>query len=162
MIQISADYAPSADYEFYPEPQALAMKTAIKDEKFHRGLEHFNAREFFEAHEVWEEIWLAETEPEKTFLQGLIQIAAAFHHYCRGNPQGAESLLASGIVKLTRFPAHHRGLDIAELRNTAKKWARALGNEEKPGKNELPVLISRAGRPPSRIPPKTNPGHNIC
>jgi uncharacterized protein len=162
MIQASADYAPSADYEFYPEPRALAMKTAIKNDKFQRGLEHFNAREFFEAHEVWEEIWLVETEPEKTFLQGLIQIAAAFHHYCRGNPQGAESLLASGIVKLTRFPAHYRGLDIARLRTAAKKWARALGDQEKPGKNELPTLISREDRLPSRIPPKTNPGHNIC
>jgi predicted metal-dependent hydrolase len=138
------------------------MKTATKNDKFQRGLEHFNAREFFEAHEVWEEIWLVEAEPEKTFLQGLIQIAAAFHHYCRGNPQGAESLLASGIVKLTRFPAHHRSLDIAGLRTAAKKWARALGNEENPGKNELPVLISRGVQPPSRISPKTKPGHNIC
>jgi predicted metal-dependent hydrolase len=138
------------------------MKTAIKNDKFQRGLEHFNAREFFEAHEVWEEIWLVEAEPEKTFLQGLIQIAAAFHHYCRGNPQGAESLLASGIVKLARFPANHRGLDIADLRTTAKKWARALGKEEKPSRSELPVLAQRVSRPPSRIPPKTNPGHNIC
>jgi uncharacterized protein len=162
MIQASAGGTPYADYEFYPEPQALAMKTAIKNDKFQRGLEHFNAREFFEAHEVWEEIWLVEAEPEKTFLQGLIQISAAFHHYCHGNPQGAESLLASGIVKLTRFPAHHRNLDIAGLRTAAKKWARALGNEEKPGKNELPTLISRGVQPPSRIPPKTNPGHNIC
>jgi uncharacterized protein len=138
------------------------MKTAIKDDKFQRGLEHFNAREFFEAHEVWEEIWLVETEPEKTFLQGLIQLAAAFHHYCRGNPQGAESLLASGIVKLTRFPGHHRGLDIAGLRTAAKKWARALGNDENLCRSELPMLMSRAGGWPSRTPVKIKPGHNIC
>src|SRR5271163_2127749 len=101
MIPISAGGTPCADYEFYPEPQALAMKTAIKNDKFQRGLEHFNAREFFEAHEVWEEIWLVEDEPEKTFLQGIIQIAAAFHHYRRGNSDGAESLLAAGIVKIS-------------------------------------------------------------
>jgi predicted metal-dependent hydrolase len=133
------------------------------DDKFQRGLQHFNRREFFEAHEVWEEIWLVETEPEKTFLQGLIQIAAAFHHYSRDNPQGAESLLASGIVKLTRFPAHHRGLDIAGLRTAAKKWARALGNGEKLGRSELPTLNSRgAGAAAARTHAKIKPGQNIC
>jgi predicted metal-dependent hydrolase len=139
------------------------MKTLIIDDKFQRGLKHFNRREFFEAHEVWEEIWLVETEPEKTFLQGLIQIAAAFHHYCRGNPQGAESLLASGIVKLTRFPGRHRGLDIAGLRTAAKKWARALGNEEKPNRSELPTLNSRgAGAAAARTSVRIKSGHNIC
>ena len=67
-----------------------------ESEKFGRGLAHFNAREFFEAHEAWEELWLVEAEPEKTFLQGLIQLAAAFHHYGRGNLRGARSLLAAG------------------------------------------------------------------
>jgi len=138
------------------------MKTPTIDEKFQRGLKHFNGREFFEAHEVWEEIWLVEAEPEKTFLQGLIQIAAAFHHYCRGNTQGAESLLASGIVKLTRFSAHHRGLDIAGLRSAAKKWARALGNEEKPRRSELPMLNSRGGSAAAQTSAKIKSRQNIC
>jgi predicted metal-dependent hydrolase len=138
------------------------MKTAEKDDKFQRGLDHFNALEFFEAHEVWEEIWLVEAEPEKTFLQGLIQIAAAFHHYCRGNPQGAESLLASGIVKLNRFPDRHRRLDIADLRAAAKKWARAFGNGEDPGKSELPSLHSRPARTSSPRRTRIKSGHNTC
>jgi uncharacterized protein len=116
------------------------MKSKEKDEKFERGLTHFNAREFFEAHEVWEEIWLTENEPEKTFLQGIIQIAAAFHHYRRGNSDGAETLLASGIVKLTRFPADHRGLAIHDLREEAKMWARALGGLRPAGDPKLPAI----------------------
>jgi uncharacterized protein len=103
------------------------MKSAQRNKKFEEGLAHFNAKKFFEAHEFWEEIWLVETEPEKTFLQGLIQITAAFHHYQSGNPEGAESLLAAGIVKLLRFPKDHRGLAIGALRENAKQWARALG-----------------------------------
>lgn len=118
------------------------MKTAEKNEKFELGLAHFNSRKFFEAHEIWEEIWLIEPEPEKTFLQGLIQLAAAFHHYCRENPAGTESLLASGIVKLTRFPANHRGLAIGELRTTAKLWARMLGEGKDPGAARLPKIAS--------------------
>ena len=116
------------------------MKSSEKDEKFERGLRHFNAREFFEAHEVWEEIWLVEDEPEKTFLQGIIQIAAAFHHYRRGNADGAETLLAAGIVKISRFPADHHGLAILELREAAKSWARALGEMQRPGDERLPAI----------------------
>jgi len=116
------------------------MKSSEKEEKFDRGLRHFNAREFFEAHEVWEEVWLVEDEPEKTFLQGIIQIAAAFHHYRRGNIDGAETLLAAGIVKITRFPVGHRGLAIHDLREEAKFWARALGELQHPGDERLPAI----------------------
>ncbi|HXO04138.1 MAG TPA: DUF309 domain-containing protein [Candidatus Sulfotelmatobacter sp.] len=123
------------------------MNSGEKDEKFLRGVLHFNAREFFEAHEVWEEIWLVEAEPERSFLQGIIQIAAAFHHYCHDNSDGAESLLAAGIVKLSRFPAQHRGLEIEELRAAAKRWARSIGKGEKPGSAQIPQLLWSKKRP---------------
>jgi predicted metal-dependent hydrolase len=126
------------------------MKSSEKEEKFERGLRHFNAREFFEAHEVWEEVWLTEGEPEKTFLQGIIQIAAAFHHYRRGNTDGAETLLAAGIVKISRFPADHRGLAILDLREEAKLWARALGEMQRPGDEKLPAI--RRGNASATIP----------
>jgi len=32
-------------------------------------------------------VWLKAIEPDKTFLQGLIQITAALHHWQRGNQQ---------------------------------------------------------------------------
>lgn len=124
------------------------MKTAKQKENFAIGLAHFNSRRFFEAHEVWEEIWLAEAEPEKTFLQGLIQIAAAFHHSERGNASGAESLLASGIVKLSRFPADYHGLSIGELRAAAKQWARSLGEGKDPGSERIPqIKVTGSGGP---------------
>lgn len=133
------------------------MKPREKYEKFERGLEHFNARQFFEAHEVWEEIWLAEVEPERTFLQGIIQIAAAFHHFGRGNSEGAESLLAAGIVKISRFPNDYHGLAVEDLRVTAKWWARKLGERKNPGDRDIPVIRrsgSRATRSQSSVDKK--------
>jgi hypothetical protein len=134
--------------KFYRQLDATAMKSAEKKKKFQLALAHFNSRKFFEAHEVWEEIWLVEAEPEKTFLQGLIQLAAAYHHYERGNPSGAESLLASGIVKLSRFPEHHRGLSIGELRATAKQWARLLGEGKSPSAKTVPRIEFCKAKPP--------------
>ncbi|MGC1672946.1 MAG: DUF309 domain-containing protein [Candidatus Acidiferrales bacterium] len=117
------------------------MKPHEKQERFERGLTYFNARQFFEAHEVWEEICLTEDEPERKFLQGLIQIAAAFHHYRRGNSEGAENLLAAGIVKITRFAHDYHGLAVEELRVATIWWARRLGESKKPGDDEIPLIL---------------------
>src|SRR5712691_9506386 len=68
---------------------------ADEKRKFQDGFERFNRGQFFEAHESWEEIWLHAPKHEKPFLQGIIQVAAAFHHYQRSNSEGCEPLRAS-------------------------------------------------------------------
>src|SRR5579862_2387022 len=118
----------------------LAESPVNDAEKFELGVADFNAGRFFEAHEVWEELWLAAAEPEKTFLQGLIQIAAAFHHHGRRNARGTESLLAAGILKLTGCPDDFRGVAIAELRKEAEEWIEMLRGERKAGSRELPKI----------------------
>ncbi len=117
----------------------------MENEQFARGVAHFNAREFFEAHEVWEELWLRAPAPEKTFLQGLIQIAAAFHHYQRGNFSGAKSLLSAGLAKIDGFTTNHRGIDVSGLRDQSKACLDALLQTGKLGAGELPRI--RANSP---------------
>lgn len=124
-------------------------------QQFERGVALFNARKFFEAHEAWEELWLVESEPEKSFLQGMIQLAAAFHHYSRGNSRGAKSLLAAGIAKLERFPGRHRGLALAQLRARATRCVQWLEQEE--GREPPPPQIrvaSLKGRPAGSTGPR--------
>jgi predicted metal-dependent hydrolase len=134
---------------FYWQSIGVAMKSSKDNEKFEMGIAHFNAGRFFEAHEAWEEIWLGETEPEKTFLQGIIQIAAAFHHYSRGNHRGMKSLLAAGITKLERFPDSHRGIALEALRAAAKQWTAALREGNSLGAHALPrIRALEAERPP--------------
>lgn len=91
-------------------------------EKLRAGILLFNSGDFFKAHEVWEEIWLVAAEPEKTFLQGLIQLAAAFHHYSRGNRNGAQSLIAAALTKLEKFPDSCGGVNLAALRLAVHQW----------------------------------------
>jgi uncharacterized protein len=112
----------------------------MDNDQFQRGIALFNSQEFFQAHEVWEELWLGEAEPGKTFLQGLIQAAAAFHHYVRGNLSGAQALLTSSAVKLQRFPAGYDGIASGKLRDQVVWWARALGEGANPGKDKLPRI----------------------
>ncbi len=112
------------------------------NEKFERGLADFNAGRFFEAHEVWEELWLAAPEPEKTFLQGLIQIAAAFHHHGRGNARGRQSLLAAGIAKLAGCPDDFRGIAIAKLRDEVEAWRKLQQADKGRRPQDVPKIHS--------------------
>jgi predicted metal-dependent hydrolase len=107
---------------------------------FAHGVALFNGKKFFEAHEAWEEIWLHAKMPEKTFLQGLIQVTAAFHHHSRGNLHGMESLLHRGLAKLDEFPASHRGLRIGAVRASARKWLAWLKGNNSTRKPALPNL----------------------
>lgn len=103
----------------------------------HEGLRCFHSGAFFEAHEHWESVWLAAQEPEKTFLQGLIQVAAAFHHFQRGNNAGTISLLRSALRRLDTYPEAFAGVAVAPLRATIRLW---LGALETPSRSPLPSL----------------------
>jgi uncharacterized protein len=85
------------------------------------GLRLYEAGEFFTAHEEWERIWLASPEPEKTFLQGLIQVTAAFHHLHRGNPLGTVLLLQGALCRLDRYPAAFGGIAVTLLRDDIRE-----------------------------------------
>ena len=85
-------------------------------------------------------MWLPAAEPERTFLQGIIQVAAALHHYMRSNHHRAESLLAAGLKKLDRFPEKHRGLELEALRAAARQWIAALAVGHDPGREHLPRI----------------------
>jgi len=117
------------------------MNSYRKDRRFLKGLEAFNSGHFYEAHEHWEEVWLETPNPEKMFLQGLIQVAAAFHHHSRANLLGTRNLLHSGLLKLDRFPGVHGGLEIETLRRAVREWLAALNAGEIP-KSENPPRIA--------------------
>jgi len=90
------------------------------------GIRLFNTRRFFEAHEALEAEWLKVHGDEKQLLHGLIQVAAAFHHYTRTNRAGFYSLLEKGWKKLDRLSASAGGIDLAALRQQLQRWREAL------------------------------------
>ena len=118
----------------------LATMHSDSTDHFARGIEQFNQRRFFESHESWEVIWLSAPEPDKTFLQGIIQVAAAFHHYTRGNRAGAESLMLAGLEKLEKFPAGYRRLQLEKFRAAVREWLSLLATGQSPTTETLPRI----------------------
>ncbi|HXZ19539.1 MAG TPA: DUF309 domain-containing protein [Candidatus Acidoferrales bacterium] len=89
---------------------------------FTRGIRQFNSRQFWNSHESWEAIWLTAPQPDKTFLQGIIQIAAAFYHHQKKNHAGMRSLMRRGLAKVEEFPPDYRGLCLEKLRLAVREW----------------------------------------
>lgn len=102
------------------------------------GVALFNAQRFWHAHEAWERDWLTATSDRKTFLQGLIQLAAAYHHVQRGTNRGAARLFDAALSKLAPYPVHFLGVDREEVIASAKKHRALLHLGEHIDGSELP------------------------
>lgn len=83
----------------------IRLSRLLTSEAARRGAAHFNAGEYFEAHEAWEEVWMAAAEPRRSFYQGLIQLAAGGVKLRRGQPGAAVKLLRKGSERLRRYLA---------------------------------------------------------
>jgi predicted metal-dependent hydrolase len=81
------------------------------DARYLAGIVLFNRGDFFEAHEVWESVWMETFTPEKKFFQALIQAAVALCHFCNGNTRGALKLYRSSRAYMQPYGSPFMGLD---------------------------------------------------
>jgi predicted metal-dependent hydrolase len=82
------------------------------DPLYLRGIEAFNACEYYESHEIWEELWTEYRGPSRRFYQALIQSAVALYHFGNGNIRGARKLHASVHGYMEPYAPRHLGLDV--------------------------------------------------
>ena len=75
------------------QPQSNAA--AIRE-----GVQLFNEERFWESHEVLEQPWRVLKGIEKTSIQGLILVAAAFVHYQKNEPEVCLSILKRARTKM--------------------------------------------------------------
>jgi uncharacterized protein len=95
------------------------------------GIEHFNACDFYESHEVWEALWADYQGPSRKFYQGLIQAAVALHHFGNGNIRGARKLYYSTRTYLEPYRPWHMGLDMeAFLAQFERCFAEVVANQD--------------------------------
>ena len=83
--------------------------------EFWAGIEQFNRQEFYACHDTLEALWMEAVEPEKTFYQGILQIAVGFYHLGNQNLHGAIVLLGEGMNRLRRYQPEFAGIDLELL-----------------------------------------------
>ncbi|MGB9238774.1 MAG: DUF309 domain-containing protein [Terriglobales bacterium] len=113
-----------------------ALIMTLSNESFGLGLDLFNRGQYFEAHEALEDVWRAlprDSPSRRRFrlhLQGLIQLAVAFHHYSTGNLVGARSVLARALRNLRGAERSFPDLDFEKLRAELVDWQRHLSGAD--------------------------------
>ena len=104
--------------------------------EFEKACLLFDTEQYFEAHEVWEDLWNEASGPRHAFLQGLIQIAAALHHAVNGNYNGTRKLFASALGYLETGRSDSLPVDVDQLRDHVLEFELALQR----GESELPFF----------------------
>ena len=118
-------------------------------EALSRGADLFNRGLHWEAHEAWEELWLALDDEPKLFMQGLIQVAAAGHKaFVQRQPRGCVKLLTTGLEKLERAPVDFLGVEtrsfldgVRRMLAEATRWMEGEVADLHPGLMPRVVLV---------------------
>lgn len=102
------------------------------DDLYVRFIYYFNVeRDYFECHEVLEELWLE--EGRNPLWQGLLQVAVGLYHFRNGNRTGAVKLLTGATEKLEPYPGSEAGINLAKLLQESKLYLNKLIEyDEKP------------------------------
>jgi predicted metal-dependent hydrolase len=100
--------------DFLPAAAANSTRLVMSEypEKYLEGIRLFNEEEFFECHEVLEDLWQETLGKEKKFYQGLIQAAVALFHFGNENLGGARKLYEAMREKLDPYRPVFQGLDV--------------------------------------------------
>lgn len=115
----------------------------------------FNRGEYYEAHDVLEQLWLRERRrPNDHFYKGLIQLAGAFVHLQKGRLRPSEALFRLADVNLREYGARHERLDLVRVLGLIAVWREALSAGEYAvnplGRREAPRVEVEAERPGSQ------------
>lgn len=75
-----------------------------------RFIELFNQKEYYECHDLLEEIWME--DKSNKFLQGLLQMAVGLYHFSGGNIKGARWMFGNSKKYLAPYAPCHWDLDV--------------------------------------------------
>ncbi|MEA2625121.1 MAG: uncharacterized protein QOD06_1166 [Candidatus Binatota bacterium] len=98
------------------EPQK-GVNDPFVDDRFFAAVEQFNQGSFFEAHEIFEELWSEEVGDRRRVLQVLVQAAVGYHKQQIGVPNGARKLFNAALRNLSDLPLDDFAIDLARLRD---------------------------------------------
>ena len=106
------------------------------------GRDAFNRGEYYEAHEHWEDVWNEIDDPERRWVQGLIQVATGLHKLERGRPDVCRTLLTKALAKLDGAPDALDGVDVLGARRGATKILAAIARNETPSARAVWLKLS--------------------
>ena len=86
------------------------------DNLYKEGKKEFQNGNYYDAHEIWEDLWSDFYLKDRKFIQGLIQLSVSFVHLKNGNMKGAKNLLKKSKEKFLEYDGEHRLINIEILK----------------------------------------------
>ena len=118
----------------WTEPAAGSYIGCMSEEypaEYLEGLRLFNAEDFFESHEVLEDLWTDTHDERRKFYQGLIQAAVALLHFGNGNLGGAKKVYLTSRKYLEAYSPEYSGLNVSRfLEDMAYCFQELIDNQE--------------------------------
>jgi predicted metal-dependent hydrolase len=111
------------------------------DARLREGIRLFNDGRFFDCHEILEAYYQETEEVNKPFLEGLIELAAAFRMFCDfGEIKGPVRMIYRALIRLENFQPVFLQIYVTELFQSAEIWAKAA---EAAGAKPSPTAIPK-------------------
>lgn len=105
-----------------------------------QGAAEWDAGQFFDAHETWEDVWQIEQRPIRSFYQGLILLAAGLHHWTKTHrPRGVRIKLAGGVERLAPYAPTYLGVDVIAMLTDAGALQRQAAPLDADGLAQTPL-----------------------
>ncbi len=114
---------------------------SIDDNAFQDAIKLFNKKEWYSAHDAFEEIWHNTNGKERIIIQAILQIAVAEVHLTNGNIKGATILYGEGLGRLKNNLLIDLGIDIPRLVQIAEMKLNVLQKEGDFGELIAPQLL---------------------
>jgi uncharacterized protein len=114
----------------------------VTNHQFWQGIAEFNRREFYACHDTLEALWLEACDPDKTFYQGILQIAVGCYHLSNCNWNGAVILLGEGIRRLRNYQPTYSDINVKQL---VEQSASMLGLLQQAGPEQVTQCADRFG-----------------
>ena len=115
---------------------------------FWQGVREFQQGQFYECHDTLEALWIEAQEPNKTFFQGILQIAVACYHLGNQNWRGAVILLGEGVRRLSPYQPRYGDIDINHLLDTSSTLLNRLQTAGPERVSQFSILVKEYASAP--------------
>ena len=88
------------------------------DPRFHEALRHFDAGDWLEASDLFEELYFEAVRDEVPLVRVMLQISTGMHHIARGQRGAARERLEEGLRVMNEV-TNARGVDLGHVRAVA-------------------------------------------
>ena len=109
-------------------------------DSFNYALNLFNDQKWYEAHDVFEEIWNNLDGDERQIIQGILQVSVSQFHLSKGNLNGATILLGEGLGRIKNRTNIDLGIDLQSFSISLDSLLKKLQSNETLKENDKPFL----------------------